>query len=209
MGQKYLQLPNSSWQPAVFLAAIYNPWTVFQIQTEWWPTVKPHSEDAPQDNRLSTFSGISCKETIRPEIFHFYDTVFLNCQLWLSSVFFLLACASCFLFFGGSDCKLLVMQSPLAHFSVSMPYVCPESSGRCPVTGAHCYFGSSMCLSNRVSGFLVLWYSPLGFGLQRNHDGWWPQQPPCEQPPPPNNPLHTFPFLFMRAKMNKRGVQQW
>lgn len=37
MGQKYLQLPNSSWQPAVFLAAIFNPRTVFQIQTGGGP----------------------------------------------------------------------------------------------------------------------------------------------------------------------------
>lgn len=27
--------------------------------------------------------------------------------------------------------------------------------------------------------------------------------------PPLHSPLHTFPFLFMRAKTNKRGVQRW
>lgn len=116
MRPKYSQQPHSSWQLVVFLASIFNPWIVLHVQTQWWPRVKPHSEDAPEDNRPSTFSSISCKETIPPDLFHFMThsppSILKLSFMIIFSVCPPPLCSSCILFSGGADYKLLVMQSP-------------------------------------------------------------------------------------------------
>lgn len=116
---KYLQPLHSSYQ------------IVLQKQAQWWPGVKPHSEDAPENNRPSTFARISCKETIPSDLFHLWHTshqVSCSFHIWLSLVciqpppvfyFLVVHCAS------SGECY-----PPTAHFSVSMPHVCLESFSR-------------------------------------------------------------------------------
>lgn len=136
-------------------------------------------------------------------LWHTTHQVSWSCHLWLSLVFvppLLLRLCCIFRWF-----RLHALGNAIPPLRSSVSW-CLMSVKRAlvAVTGAHCYFGSSMCLSKRGSGFPLLQRDSTRFGVQRSHDGWRPQQPPCE-PPPPNCPLHTFPFVFIRAKTNKRG----
>lgn len=106
---------TSSWQLVVFLVAIFNPWIVLHVQTKWWSRVKTHSEDTPEDNRPSTFSGISYKTKIPPDLFHFMTHSphsILKLSLIIISIFL-----------------LLVMQSP--HMRTVSWCLMSVSSGRC------------------------------------------------------------------------------
>lgn len=110
---------------------------------------------------------------------------------------------------------------PTTHtlrFAVSW---CLTSVARAPfaVTGAHCYFGG-MCLSKRVSGFLVLRRGCTCFRLQNSRDGWWPQ-PPCDSHthPHPMHPPDQYTGITSHfhscirggwgAVTNKKSVQHW
>lgn len=176
-------------QPArqsIVSAAIFNHWIVVHIQSQGWPAVERHSEDAPENNSCSRFPSVFTRKRSVLTLFLFYDTHSPESSLNLSLLItFTIGSVNpippgfCFIlfFFGGRGVggftvyTFLVTQSPPQRTSVSA-YLKSVQRTLVAVTGAHCYFGSSMCLSKRGSGFLVLQRDSTLFGLQRSHDGW-------------------------------------
>lgn len=149
-----------------------------------------------QNNRPSTFSGISCKETIPSDLLDFMTHIPPSI-LYLSHIIILSvrSTAACVLFFGGSFCKLWVMLSPHCALQCQHACVCLESFSR--TLSQECIVileVACVCLTEaRVSQT-----SSTCFGLQRSHDGSSSRHA--------TTPSNTFSFLFMRARTNKRGV---
>lgn len=150
----------------VFLIVIFSPRVVLHLQTWYWAHVRLRSE----------MHSLSClfrdqlqgNNSLLPFFLmtHSQPTA-LKKPLLIIFSFAHPFSSSCILLVGRSDCKLLVIQSP--HCALQ----CQHASCLSRELGSlsHCYFGSSMCLSNWGSGFLVLRRESACFGLQRSHDG--------------------------------------